>query len=788
MRRVTLLTLALLLIAVSVPAHPDRAAAPSPVSADPALLARFGAAHVAEMAGDAAPEAELVRRVREEAAGKSLKVAGTGSCLLILMEWTDHPADQVAHPGSAYQDMMFSTGTYPIGSLNDFYLENSYGAYGVDGLASGWHTSTHPYADITPTDYSQVRTMIAQAIADLDPVIDYSLYDNDGPDGVPDSGDDDGLVDALFFVHAGPGREQTGDDDDIWSHAWAFYDPIATADGVSCYRYSVEPEELSDGAQITVGVFAHEYGHVLGLPDLYDIDYSSSGIGAWGLMSGGSWGRRSGDPVGSSPSQLTAWCKAQLGWLTPTIVTADQLGVLIPPVETTPVAYRLFRNGAASGDEYFLVENRRPIGFDGGLTRRQVDFGLPQPEGLIIYHVDDALSGNSNEKHRLVDVVEASPWFHTPDNWTEHLDGPRDYGLTLWLNNYNRGDNGDAWPGWSLASADSTDWIGDRDRTRFADDTIPSAEDHRCDPTGIAIENMAIVGTDVSADFIVAAKAAPVLAADKSLTWDFETDAEDWLFCRSFVHHDTGHAGTCSGAGGLWFGVEDPDYDCGPGYGNDWYDFTWRTVGVTSGATLTLRHHWNLEPGYDYAYVEVRCAGDPDAEWVEVAAISGYSDCVTDTWGLPLSAFQACENVYGYALLDLRLRLESDGGWSAEDGGHCGIGWWVDEVTLSGEFVTDADLPGLGLPALLDAPVPNPFNPVTTLRYQIPAGARSVSLAVYDQRGHRVRTLEPGDAPGWRERTWDGRDESGRVLPSGVYFARLDVDGAMRIRKLALLK
>ena len=779
---------ALLLIAAASFAHPCHSEHPSPVSAAPALIEDLGPVRVADLAGDDVPAADLVRRIRVEKAGKSPKVTGAGACLMILMEWTDHPADQTAHPDTAYQDMMFSTGTYPTGSMNDFYLENSYGLYGVTGEASGWHTSAHLYSDFTPTNYGQVRDVVEQAIQELDPLIDYGQFDNDGPDGVPNSGDDDGFVDALFFVHSGPGREQTGDDNDIWSHAWSFYEPVATDDGVSCYRYSVEPEELSDGTQITIGVFCHEYGHVLGLPDLYDTDYSTSGIGAWGLMSGGSWNRCAGDALGSSPAHFCAWSKVQLGWLTPTVVTTDQLGVVIPPVETDAVAYRFFRHGVTTGDEYFLAVNRRPVGFDAGLTRRQIDNGLPQPEGLMIYHVDDALSGNTNERHRLVDVVEASPWFHAPDDWIEHLDGPRDSATSLWLNNYNRGDNGDTWPGRSTATADSTDWAGPRDRDRFADDTIPAAEDFSCDPTGTAVENIAISGDDVIADFRIDVDTAARISPEKSLTWDFESDDTGWLYCNSYVHRDTTQSGTCGGEGGLWFGIDDDDYDCGLGYGNNWFDFTWRAIEVESDASVTLRHHWDLEVGYDYAYVEVRCAGDPDADWYEVAAFDGFSDCVTDTWALPTAAIQACANEFGYAVLDLRLRLSTDTGWSAEDGGFCGIGWWVDEVTLNGEFVVDAPTPGLGLPALLAAPSPNPFNPSTTLAYHVPAGARRVTLAVYDQRGRRVRDLGADREDGWQERTWDGRDAEGRILSSGVYFARLDVDGAQRIRKLALLK
>lgn len=765
--------------------HPD---GPRLAPAAPELLERVGPERARLLAGDLGdgvrPEDQLYELAG--AAKSAGKVLGTGTCLVILLEWTDHPADAVAHPAADYDAMLFSTGVWPTGSMNDFYLENSHGQFGVQGLVSGWHTDDDLYAGITPTDYGEVRALFADAIADLDPFIDYSQYDNDGPDGIPDSGDDDGYVDSLFFVHAGPGREQTGDSNDIWSHAWAFSGGVATNDGVSCYRYSVEPEMLAEGSLMTMGVFAHEYGHVLGLPDLYDTDYSSSGIGNWGLMSGGSWGRRAGDPVGSAPSHMTAWSKKELGWLTPVNVASDQLGVIIPPAETNAVAYRLWRDGVV-GDEYFLIENRRRLGFDESLVRRQIDYGLPAPEGLVIYHVDESVGGNSNEKRRLVDVVEASPWYDTVGGaWIEHLDGERDYGTVLNLRNYNRGDDGDLWPGWSAAAADSTTWAGPRDRDRFADDTVPDAQDHECQDTGVSVENITLSGADVVADLLVSGGAKARPAPDKALSWTFEADAEGWKFCNGFVHWDDTVPGSCSGDGGLWFGVDDPEYACGPGYGNNWEDFTWQTVALSEGATITLRHRYDLEPGYDYGVVEVRCAADPSSPWHEVASVSGAQSCVTDTWVVPAAVFSECQPGDGVALVDIRLRLSTDGAYSADDGNFCGDGWWVDEVAVTGEIVTDVDESAPAV--ILAAPSPNPFNPSTTLRFRVPVSARDVDLTVVDQRGRLVRRLDAPRGDGWLEASWDGRDDRGRTLPGGVYFARLSVDGEVRVKKLALLK
>ncbi len=130
--------------------------------------------------------------------------------------------------------------------------------------------------------------------------VDFSDFDNDG----------DGEVDALFIVHAGPGAEVFGRNEVganyIWSHKWQF--PAVRLDGVTASSYAMQPES---GA---ISVFCHEFGHLLGLPDLYDIDYSSQGIGEWGLMGKGTWCHREGDLPGTCPSHMIGWSKIQLGW------------------------------------------------------------------------------------------------------------------------------------------------------------------------------------------------------------------------------------------------------------------------------------------------------------------------------------------------------------------------------------------------------------------------------------------------------------------------------------------
>lgn len=760
------------------PAHPD-------------LIRELGRAEVARLHGAFAPR-RMASDMQMDFRAKAGRVTGTGTSLVILWDFVDHAADQVNHPSSDYDDMMFSVDTFPTGSMNDYYREVSHGAFEVSGLVSGWTTANDTYASYANNDGSQdastCKLMIQDAIAQLDAVIDFSLFDNDGPDGIPNSGDDDGDVDSIFFVHAGPGQEQSGDANDIWSHAWSFWNGLPTNDGVQINRYSVEPEMLVDGTLMTMGVFAHEYGHVLGLPDLYDTDYSSSGIGEWGLMSGGSWTAGDGDPVGSSPSHMTAWSKMKLGWLDPQVINSDSPGVVIAPAENEPVAYRLFRSGEAEGDEYFLVENRRPIGFDEGLLRRQIALGLARPEGLVIYHVDDSQSSNSNDVHRMVDVVDASPWFNADGSWHENLDGVRDYSRWEYLSGFNRGDNGDVWPGFTAFSPDSTDWVGPRDRNIFSDESIPPAWDYECNNTGVVMANMVDDGLNVTVDFMVTPqlpRAGQVVLANQ--TWDFETDTGDFKFCNSYAHFDQGQSDGCTGEGGLWFGSD--QWDC-PGYGNNWDDVAWVTVAVTTAENpmVSLRHKFDLEPSYDFGYLETRPAGDFSYGWVQMASFNGTSGCTNDEFPIPQSVLNDAD-AGGVATIDVRFRLSSDGGWSAEDGNYCGIGWWIDEVSISEMAATAVgELPLLGDVAHLGSPNPNPFNPATMLKYHVPTGARQVHLAVFDQRGRQVRDLLAESGNGWHEVRWDGRSDLGGRVASGLYFARLTVDGQVTVQKMALVK
>ena len=437
---------------------------------------------------------------------------GTWQALVILIDFPDYRWDHrndsnFSNADSIYttqhfKDMLFSQGTYKApysqsettGSMRDFFLENSYGQFEVTGVTTVWYTASENLAFYANDNSgfgsypNSSRKLVEEAVVLADPDVDFSAFDNNN----------DGLVDALFVVHAGPAAEEiyTVNFPDHEKYLWSHKSSISrlNLDGVKVEDYSLEPENG------TIGVFCHEFGHALGLPDLYDTDGSSEGIGEWGLMAGGGWCYRTGDPLGSSPSHFTAWSKERLGWLEPIVVTGNVMQIEIPPAESSPIAYRLWTNGQTGG-EYFLVENRQNLGFDAGLTRRQKDFSLTDSYGLIIYHVDNS-GRQSNENRRIIDVEEASPYILN-NQVTEQLDLERILPTHEFLFNGNRGDNGDPFPGFSQINNDATDYVGERDLGVFDENSIPNSKSNNGFPTSVAVTNIRLSGQNILADFFV---------------------------------------------------------------------------------------------------------------------------------------------------------------------------------------------------------------------------------------------------------------------------------------------
>uniref|UniRef100_UPI000A8FE628 immune inhibitor A domain-containing protein n=1 Tax=Saccharococcus caldoxylosilyticus TaxID=81408 RepID=UPI000A8FE628 len=301
--------------------------------------------------------------------------------LVLLIEYPDFPHNSI-QPGETdmyykdyskehYYDMIFGDkdGYYegPNGekfiSVKKYYEQQSGGSYAIEGAVAGWYKAKYPakyYGGNVPDPNgsdANARALVKEALAAAakDPSIDLRQFDQEDRydlDGDGNYREPDGLIDHLMIVHSSVGEEAGGGQlggDAIWSHRWnlggVFRIPDTSADvpywsgQLAAYDYTIEP---ADGA---AGVFAHEYGHDLGLPDEYDTQYSGLGepIAYWSIMSSGSW---AGKIPGTEPTGFSAWAKEFLqatmpgsNWLTGTMVdfneiTKDGVEVLLDQAST----------------------------------------------------------------------------------------------------------------------------------------------------------------------------------------------------------------------------------------------------------------------------------------------------------------------------------------------------------------------------------------------------------------------------------------------------------------------
>jgi len=430
--------------AFAMPPHPDLMVKIRALE----VVVPYGMTHRAELLarGVDAPQSFDLSAKR----GASGRLDDTDMYLLILLA---EFSDQTYQTAATYFDSLIFGNQ--IGKMRHYYHEVSYNEFHVLAGAGqspsqiGWIMMPHTYAYYVNGQNGfgpyprNAQGLVVELVQAVNPTVDFSRYDNDG----------DGNVDGLMVVHTGPGAEYTGSVNDIWSHAWGV--PVQYVDGVYVRSYSMEPEYWSHSGDMTCGVYCHEFGHQLGLPDLYDYDdgaEASQGVGKFSLMAGGSWN----GSLGSRPAHLDAWCKTRVGFATETVLSADATGIAVPASEYTPTIYRVWRGGTGTGYQYFLMENRGAYGYDAAMN----------VAGLFIWHIEEASGNNDNQ------------WYpgHTSSGHylvaLEQADG--DWDLER---NINAGDAADPFPG-------STN-----NRT-FSSTSVPNSRDYAFTPTDVLVNNI----------------------------------------------------------------------------------------------------------------------------------------------------------------------------------------------------------------------------------------------------------------------------------------------------------
>ncbi len=318
------------------------------------------------------------RRERSARAASHVAV-GQKHFLVILVEFSDLSFES----STANQDFtnMLNQSGYNVnggtGSARDFYYDNSHGyfepIFDVYGPVKLTKTQAYYGGNDSQGNDKQPEEAVYDGCKALDDQIDFSQYDNDG----------DGYVDLVFMYYAGYGEADSSDEDSIWPHQWNLYSAglSLTLDGKSIDSYACSNEvNGSSGKMNGIGTACHEFGHAMGLPDMYDTDYSTNGLSAamfdFSTMDSGSYNND-----GRTPSYFTVEERIILGWLsTDTIKEFSASGPVSLPSVNENVVYK---TPTDMDGEYFVYEARVPEGWDTHLSSF----------GLIVTHIDKSSRG-----------------------------------------------------------------------------------------------------------------------------------------------------------------------------------------------------------------------------------------------------------------------------------------------------------------------------------------------------------------------------------------------------------
>ncbi len=305
--------------------------------------------------------------------------------LVILAEFQDVKL-QPGVTAETIKNQISGLGTSPTGTVTDLYYEMSYGQFKPEFDVIG--PLTLPY-EMAKYDYQLPGgRSVTGMITDLGPQlqalgIDWEQYDNDKV-VYTSGGVQYRSADMVVVAHAGPGKEATGQDGQVWSHA-------STANYRTGFIGSDGKEIRIRGCNtvpeigFNIGVVAHEMGHTIGEPDYYDTSYRSMGTGDWDLMAGGSW--MGNTPAGSNPSVMNPFSRINQGWLQPEVVTATRLGIELKPRTVAGNVIKIPLGGTATSgstnvqeDLYVEMVSNRVAGtiFD------KAEYGT----GLLIWHYD----------------------------------------------------------------------------------------------------------------------------------------------------------------------------------------------------------------------------------------------------------------------------------------------------------------------------------------------------------------------------------------------------------------
>lgn len=346
----------------------------------------------------AAPRRRSAARVPSDMLTTTFPSTGTPRTLVVLVEYTDvkftHP-DPKAHFEALLNQPGYSVNG-AMGSARDYFSTCSMGKlvpqFDVYGPLTLSNKQSYYGRNGSNGDDESAHEMAIEACEQLDDEIDFNIYDTDG----------DGLIDNVYVFYAGKGEANGGSRTTVWPHSWDISEAgiYPTFDGVrldhyACSNELYDSDELGRNTYEGIGLFCHEFSHVLGLPDLYcttrsDIPYTP---GWWSLLDQGSY---NGD--GHVPPLYSAFERLSMGWLEPQVLTGPD------DIELEPIGEnRAYLIPTDRDNEFFLLENRQQEGYDTYIPGH----------GMLVWHIDfDEQKWaenivNNTAGHQCVDIEEA---------------------------------------------------------------------------------------------------------------------------------------------------------------------------------------------------------------------------------------------------------------------------------------------------------------------------------------------------------------------------------------------
>lgn len=291
------------------------------------------------------------------------------------------------------------------GSARDYFIAQSSGQFQPTFDVVGPVNLDMPYRYYGANDKkgsdknSAVMIFSAVQKAANDGLVDLNDYDTDN----------DGIVDMVYIIYAGLGEADGGDANTVWPHMWNLQGSAMFANQriqdkrLGLYACSAEyrTDRFADeGKSFSgIGTFCHEFGHCLGLPDIYDVSYSGGyGMGTYDIMSSGSYLNN-----GNTPPNYSAFERYSMGWLMYDDITTDR-DITLSPISESNTAIRL--SSPTSPNEYFILENRQQDGWDAYLPAC----------GLMITHIDydeevwnnNTVNNDPNHQHVMMMAADNS--------------------------------------------------------------------------------------------------------------------------------------------------------------------------------------------------------------------------------------------------------------------------------------------------------------------------------------------------------------------------------------------